>query len=511
MKEPRLVKIGYCTDTEAKLLAVFYPDNALSVARIAYGTADGHPGQKDVNLDPVPPYLEARFELTDLPPSSALKYRIVAGSQNSPLPDSADLLKVDSGKTSQFRLLPSDRPLRIALVSCNKIMYASDERQHILWRSLKEQVDEGNVDMIIHAGDQIYADHIREFVKSDPSKRSWKPQNQRAVEYIARRYREFYMKIWGAKETSAVLASCPSVMIWDDHDVYDGWGSHDDDDTDLAQTIFQGADRAFHEFQACTNPPLLDPQDSYACGFVFNGIGVLVLDTRKNRSYKNNRVMGEAQLFAVEKWLDSVKDKALKYLYVVSSIPFVHVNIGGILSLLEFTPWTEEITDDIRDCWVSKGNRLECRRILNRLFTFWKASPHTQVTVLGGDIHVSSLAKIESKLSLHQVKDRGIPRFYQIVSSGIGHTPPKGIKGFLLKKASGFKVGLVQNEDIEGELIKLASVPGDPHLLDQRNYAIIKVENKDGDNWDPYGNLQVEYFADEGGRVERYDQVLLRT
>jgi len=510
MADPRLVKIGFCTATEAHMLAVFYPTSKLNAARIAFRTDGGPPASVDVSLNPAPPYLLARFDLKNLPSSSSLEYRVVAESNISKLPKAVDLIGNNPSKNGKFRLLTPGRPLRVGLVSCNKVSDASNPKQYALWKSLKEQIDQGNVDIIFHVGDQIYADHIKELVKSDPSKRSWTPQKKRAVEYLARRYREFYMKIWGASETSAVLSSCPSIMIWDDHDIYDGWGSHDDDDTELAKTIFEAAKQAFCEFQASTNPPLLGSQDTYACGFVFNDIGILMLDTRKNRSYKSNVVLGRKQLDAVEQCLNDYKTKKLKHLYVISSIPFVHVSIGGVLSVLETTPWTEEFTDDLRDCWVSKGNRAECKSILNRLFTFAKDSPDSQVTVLSGDVHVSSLAKIESHLNLHQIPDRSRPRIYQIVSSAIGHAPPKGIKGFVLKRAASFKVDLVQN-DIQGELLQLASVPGDPHLLNQRNYAIIKAENKVGNDWNPYGNLQVEYFAEEGDKIVRYDQVLLRT
>ena len=43
------------------------------------------------------------------------------------------------------------------------------------------------------------------------------------------------------RPVAAVLASVPNVMTWDDHEIYDGYGSHDDDGEPSQQAFFLAA------------------------------------------------------------------------------------------------------------------------------------------------------------------------------------------------------------------------------------------------------------------------------
>lgn len=43
-------------------------------------------------------------------------------------------------------------------------------------------------------------------------------------ESICERYREVYRDTWAHPPTAKCLASCPNLMIYDDHEVRDNWG-----------------------------------------------------------------------------------------------------------------------------------------------------------------------------------------------------------------------------------------------------------------------------------------------
>lgn len=45
---------------------------------------------------------------------------------------------------------------------------------------------------------------------------------------LDRFYDELYQRCWSKPDMSLMLATIPSVMMWDDHDIFDGWGSYPD-------------------------------------------------------------------------------------------------------------------------------------------------------------------------------------------------------------------------------------------------------------------------------------------
>lgn len=51
-------------------------------------------------------------------------------------------------------------------------------------------------------------------------------------------YLKNYCTCFSEKGMKEAFASIPSVMIWDDHDIFDGWGSYPDDL--LFSSVFQG-------------------------------------------------------------------------------------------------------------------------------------------------------------------------------------------------------------------------------------------------------------------------------
>ncbi len=81
-------------------------------------------------------------------------------------------------------------------------------------------------------GDQVYADSIWEVISE---LREWAglPVEQAIKRLftadIARKvdrfYSELYIQNWGQKEPASMLARIPTLMMWDDHDIFEGWAS----------------------------------------------------------------------------------------------------------------------------------------------------------------------------------------------------------------------------------------------------------------------------------------------
>ena len=52
------------------------------------------------------------------------------------------------------------------------------------------------------------------------------PMSATLAAAVNRFYFELYCKRWAQPQLAAMLASVPTIMMWDDHDIFDGWGSH---------------------------------------------------------------------------------------------------------------------------------------------------------------------------------------------------------------------------------------------------------------------------------------------
>ena len=97
-------------------------------------------------------------------------------------------------------------------------------------------------DMLILMGDQIYADGIETNFPEDP----WFTK-------FAKRYHQQ----WEYREVRRVLASRPTYMILDDHEVRDEYGTEeefDDTNAELTETITREGLRAYRAFQHSHNP-----------------------------------------------------------------------------------------------------------------------------------------------------------------------------------------------------------------------------------------------------------------
>ena len=122
MTAPRLVVVGHCTSTTARILCC---DDAAHVARLAW-RANGTAGAVEIALTEAPPYRRGVFDLRDLPAGGEVTYAIAVAEEAALLPPAEALLERG---TRHFRVLPADRPPRVALLSCNGIYEFGDAKR----------------------------------------------------------------------------------------------------------------------------------------------------------------------------------------------------------------------------------------------------------------------------------------------------------------------------------------------------------------------------------------------
>src|SRR5215216_4617266 len=230
--------VGHSSITSTRILAVFSADQGS--ARLVYRNGQTPLVAHDMPITSAAPYGLATFVINGLS-GGTVEYALADYDAGAAPPEPAALL---ASAPRRFRLQPPPgTPPRLALVSCNDVdNHAFPKAQRAaLWQRLKRLVDAGEVDLIVHAGDQIYG---------DPDPLGWSPAEGRAAAY-----RRHYVNTWSQPDVAAVLGSCPNVMMWDDHEIFDGYGSNDNDHTPAAMARFQAAAQAFTEFQMPLSPP----------------------------------------------------------------------------------------------------------------------------------------------------------------------------------------------------------------------------------------------------------------
>jgi hypothetical protein len=247
-----------------------------------------------------------------LQPDRRYRYRVVRAGRFIP------------GANGSFRTLPppsSMTNLLFCVVSCN------GAEQDGAWHPLGEFVDASQPSFLLMVGDQIYMD------EDVPDVFALHFDSDRATrrKAMADKYRDN----WSRPLVRRILANVPTYMVWDDHDIRDGWGSLASDSPTMATrhprgvptfrkmtAYFEDARDVYWHFQGCRNPrpgdyrdPLVPSQPDPALPNYVNGpipsgqrrampfvfrcgrLVVLVLESRGERDIfrKDYPILGQAQ------------------------------------------------------------------------------------------------------------------------------------------------------------------------------------------------------------------------
>ncbi|WP_279480480.1 alkaline phosphatase D family protein [Aureimonas sp. SK2] len=363
----------------------------------------------------------------------------------------------------------------IGFVSCNGQEKGDEARSHedrdVMWRRLAAEHRTRPFVLLLHGGDQLYAD---EAVEAHPETRrwaglsiddkpgvAWTPDMEDAVRgYFFRRYLALMRQ-----PAFAELAACvPSLMIWDDHDIFDGWGSHPAglQESPVALGLFRAAREMFVLFQLGADPAALPStcRDRTGASFSqdarFPGFCVLLPDLRSERTPE--RVMGPEGWAAFEAGLGAAPDGDRRI--VVSSVPALGPRLSLVEALLDLYPGQQQYEDDLRDQWQSRGHRAEWVRFLSSLEreAVERGGP---VTVVSGEIHLATRGemRLSDGTSLHQ-----------LVASGITHPKPPAAMAVGL----GF-LSRLGHAPLPGRPIRLKRLPGQGAVYTaERNYLVLR-------------------------------------
>ena len=377
--------------------------------------------------------------------------------------------------------------VRIAYVSCNgqesEAGQPSNER-NAMWRRLAAEHARTPFALLLRGGDQLYADEVFQshFVLARWAANARKEKTDHVLSADMRmaaesHYFHRYLTLYAQPEIAHLNARVPSLMMWDDHDIFDGWGSLPEKllDGQVGRGLFDVARRMFMLFQlgATDETPPVGGDESQRQSLTqvvrFPRFSVIAPDLRSER--RPTRVMGPAGWTAFERALAQTNrdDRIL----VMSSVPVLGPRFSWIEKLLDVLPGVQKYEDDMLDQWQSRSHRAEWQRMLETLQRH-ATEGQNPVTVLSGEIHLAT---------------RGEMRFtdgtilHQLVASGIAHPPPPASYARVL----GYLAALGENP-LRGQPVRLKPLPGQMQIYAaERNYAVM---NRRGQEWSAEWELE---------------------
>lgn len=317
--------------------------------------------------------------------------------------------------------------LSIAFVSCNGQEHGDMDRpeteRDVMWARLGDRHRETPFSLLLHGGDQVYADEVTD---AHPLTEGWPtdvpqevPEADLAEVYqtLFGGFFDRYVHLYRSEAFGWIAARVPSLMQWDDHDICDGWGSQPETATNstLGETLFAAAKDAALLFQhGCTSddlPGRFTSKSGAHLGWSIATLGLSILapDLRSERT--RYRVMGP------EGWtcLEMMAAQATEgHVFLMSSVPLLGPRLSILEGLMNVAPGLQKYEDDLRDQWQSRAHRTEWQKIL-RLVDGLAGQDGVDVTALSGEIHLATRATMAH---------HGEHRFHQLVASGITHTPP---------------------------------------------------------------------------------------
>ncbi|MGP9791684.1 alkaline phosphatase D family protein [Roseinatronobacter sp. NSM] len=363
-----------------------------------------------------------------------------------------------------------DGDLRMAFASCNGQEHGDfdrpESRRNAMWRRLHDEHMQHPFALLLHGGDQIYAD---EDVKSHPLTKGWPddlPSEVTAAEMrdlertLRRAFIARYTRLFASRAFAEICCQIPSLAMWDDHDICDGWGSLERSRTRSAigQTMFAVAREMFLVFQHGATegdiPKLFSDPSGEALGWHhrFPDFQIIAPDLRSER--------GRRQVMGARGWamMDVLRtDPVAKHVFLLSSVPLLGPRLSIVERIMMLIPSMQKYEDDLRDQWQSRAHRAEWQRMLSLCLDVLE---HAGMTVLSGEIHLATQARM---------KGRGRD-LVQLIASGIAHdAPPHGYA-----RALGVLAGLGE-APLPDHPITISPLPGQvQRYVAERNYLVLQ-------------------------------------
>lgn len=351
-----------------------------------------------------------------------------------------------NNKEYEFCVPAINQSLEILYMSCN------DVYQKSVWDAISQQHITKKYNLAIGGGDQLYMDAVWDI----PCMQSWKASSSSQkltatvtpamFDEITKFYKTTYENKWfNSPEYVNVLPNIPAIYMWDDHEIFDGYGSYPENvmTSNIVKSIYKIARRAFMIYQLHMLPN--DLNVNLTNFFEINNTLIVNIDTRTERSC--NRILSDATR---DRIINTMNSTSASNIIVLISTALAFYNIDKAHTLSSYLPsipslsilksltvvkklynvfGLSEYNDDIIDGWCDKNHEQETNEFVNKLMEL-KTTKKKNIAILVGDVHIGGDAVIEKN-------GVNIPQY---ISSGVGSITNRTVFDGMKKVFSGERV-----------------------------------------------------------------------
>ncbi|ODV95081.1 hypothetical protein PACTADRAFT_50902 [Pachysolen tannophilus NRRL Y-2460] len=406
----------------------------------------------------------------------------------------------------QFFIPGAQQTMNVVSHSCNGFSLGADPSIYkgSLWLDVLRNHNAVPYHVMIGGGDQIYADAVKqtsiEFSKWLAHKKlhSNDPFTQNMKDSFEKFYLNHYLKWFGKgywtgpkggtqqKMFPIAMSQIPSINIYDDHDIIDGYGSYAD--SAMNQPIFKGvgeyAFKYYMLFQHQTSiseksfmdepswilgdsdGPFIEKPSHSVYVRLGREIGFVGFDCRTERS--KYKVIEDNTYELIFQRIQTEFDKSggeIKHLLVLLGIPIAYPRLvwleyllnssllfpfkylarKGIIAkgLVNEFDGSMEVLDDLDDHWCARHHKKERNKLVADLTRFG-AQNGVRITILSGDVHLCCIGRFQTKMPHLHKKEESIKRLespqddprliFNVISSAIVNAPPPNAMAKLLNK-----------------------------------------------------------------------------
>ncbi|TQV96389.1 hypothetical protein IF1G_04972 [Cordyceps javanica] len=392
--------------------------------------------------------------------------------------------RINRGPCMAFWVPPRGQTMNIMFYSCNGFSESVKPDDFSgpdpMWRDVLNTHQAKPFHVMIGGGNQIYNDSVADECElfgewldtRNPFNKhhtQFGPEMQKQLEeYFLERYCTWFSQGLFGLATSQI----PMVNIYDDHDVFDGYGSYPDHD--MRSPVFSGlgavAFKYYMLFQHQSIIPETETSEpSWILGInpgpyirelsrsVYVSLGgktaLLAVDTRTERT--EQEVLDEKTWEKITSRLYlEVRKGQVEHLLVLLSVPIAYPRmlwLENILTSRLMDPVKAlgragvfgkklnnidggvDVLDDLNEHWTAKNHKQE-RSIVVEDLQDLAMDKSVRVTILSGDVNLAAVGQFYSNPQLGLAKHKD-PRYMpNIISSAIVNTPPPDMFADVLNK-----------------------------------------------------------------------------
>ncbi|CAG8026844.1 unnamed protein product [Penicillium salamii] len=384
-----------------------------------------------------------------------------------------------------------------------------------LWRDILNEHQTRPFHVMVGGGDQIFNDsvitqskHFQEWIKiKNAAERYGAPFTPAFRAEIEQFYLENYTAWFSQGLFSLANSQIPMVNVWNDHEIFEGFGSYHEDfmHTSVISGIGKIAFKYYLLFQHHSVPheteveepswllgahpgPYIDQKSRNLFMSFGKGISFLGLDCRTER--RSNEVLSEETCDILwDRCHREIMKGETKHLIVLSSVPVAYPRVAmlrnfmnsrkslgkaGVLGgLVNKSGGNVEVFDDH---WAGKHLKSERTWLVEDLQDL-AAEKSVRVTILSGDVHLAAIGQFYSNPKMGVAKDHDYRYMPNVISSAIADIPETDLISDMLNKGNTVH-HMDSNTDEDVISIFTQDVNGKPRnnkrLLPRRNWCSIR-------------------------------------